>query len=65
MSQPLTLFSTDAEKALTDKLTRRETLIMRLAKLPPQSHKRIALQDRLNRLTTELLGAEAGKKGRS
>lgn len=58
MSAPLPLFNVQLVKEIEQLAVERAELADRIKDLPPTSHRSIALQDRLKRLTCRALKAE-------
>jgi hypothetical protein len=58
MTSALPLFNVPLVKEITQLTEERAELAKRIKGLPPASHRRIALEDRLKRLTCQALQAE-------
>lgn len=58
MSAPLPLFDLETIRKLEGLEVRRAQLFDRMSGLGPMAHKRVIMQDRLTRLTTEILQLE-------
>lgn len=58
MTAPLPLFDLPRIRALEEMEAEREKLAQRMQDLPPNSHKRIVLQDRLQRITNRMIKLE-------